>query len=91
MSVTAYTETDTITITCSNYNNPVYRRVTQGFQLEITDNEAIGKLVFKSNTWSFDKTGEDDLISLEVAEDAFSFSFYLDKSATAETGQVFIQ
>ena len=31
MSIQAYTEVDEITIKCSNYNNPIFRRVTNGF------------------------------------------------------------
>jgi hypothetical protein len=91
MSVQAYSEVETITITCSNYNNPVFRRETTGFQLQISDNERLANTIFKSNTWGFDKSAEDDLIAREVPADAFDFKFYLNRNATAETAAIGIQ
>lgn len=82
MSIQAYTEVDQITIMCSNYNNPVFRRETTGFQLQIFDNERLGNTVIKSASWSFDKSQPEDLISRSVEE--INFEFYLNRNTTPE-------
>lgn len=82
MILVKYTEADTIILKCTLYNNPIYRQVVTGFEISITDNEALPNDILTSPEFQLDKSGATDLTSVVMDNGAIDFAFYLELSDT---------
>jgi len=56
-----YTPASSIIIECSNYRNPVYKKIVSGFSMTVEDNESIQNKIMDYNDWSLDGTGLDQV------------------------------
>jgi hypothetical protein len=83
MIIKKYIYTETLTMKCTNYRNPVYRQIVTGFRLEITDQENIANTVFASKTWGLDASADDDLVVNTLDAAALNFEFYMDREETS--------
>lgn len=76
------TATDTITIKCTNYNNPVYEKTLTGFSLSVFDLESINNNIMSFPDWSLDAT---TLLPLTLTTDvSFSFEDVIDNNALTQ-------
>jgi len=75
---TEYSGQPTITITCNNYNNPVYSKVVTGFEIRVVDAEQPPNLVADYPPWSLDAS---TLVARTLTTD-LGFKFFLNNEDT---------
>lgn len=90
MIIKKYTYTETLTLKCSFYRNPVYRQIVSGFRLEISDQEGIANTILETQTWTLDASADADLVVQTLDSSALNFDFYMNREETS-VSQVPIQ
>lgn len=67
---------------CTSYNNPIYRKVVEGFSMTIEDNESLANDILTTPEFSLDLSGADDLQSVVMDSSLLNFDFYLNLQDT---------
>jgi hypothetical protein len=70
-----YTEQTSITLTCTLYKNPVYRKIVSGFKVTITDNEdnPTGNSILETQVFELDATSGLTAITMDTGSVDFNF------------------